>query len=63
MEQMLRSRSAIKSLVEIVETYSAIDPFDPAGEKPNSVVGDIEFKDVEFSYPTRKETIVLPGVQ
>lgn len=62
LEQVMRSRSAIKSLVNIIETPSAIDPLDPGGQKLESVAGEIEFRNIHFSYPTRKEAEVLPGL-
>ena len=38
---------------------SKIDPEDLSGEKPEKVIGEIEFKGVSFVYPTRKDVQVL----
>jgi ATP-binding cassette subfamily B (MDR/TAP) protein 1 len=38
-----------------------IDSLSPDGKKPDKVEGNIEFKDVVFSYPTRQETNVFNG--
>ena len=39
----------------------AIDVTSDQGERPESVQGNIEFKDVSFHYPTRTQTQVFDG--
>ena len=39
-----------------------IDSSSDEGFKPESVVGDIEFNNVVFSYPTRQEVNVFSGL-
>lgn len=39
-----------------------IDSTSPLGEKPSQVVGQIEFLNVKFRYPTRPDTIVLKNL-
>ena len=44
---------------------SAIDPASEEGECPESLVGNIEFSDVVFSYPARPDVQVMleaPGM-
>nr|QNH67930.1 ATP-binding cassette transporter subfamily B member 1-like protein X2 [Brachionus plicatilis] len=53
--------SAIK-VFEILETKSKIDAFDSNGQKLSQLNGEIEFKDVHFSYPTRPEAKILKGL-
>ena len=53
--------SAIK-VFEILETKSKIDPFESNGQKLNDINGEIEFKDIHFSYPTRPEAKILKGL-
>nr|APD26504.1 ATP-binding cassette transporter subfamily B member 1-like X2 protein [Brachionus koreanus] len=53
--------SAIK-IFEILETKSKIDAFDSKGQKLSKINGEIEFKDVHFSYPTRPEAKILKGL-
>uniref|UniRef100_A0AAR2L7T3 ABC-type xenobiotic transporter n=1 Tax=Pygocentrus nattereri TaxID=42514 RepID=A0AAR2L7T3_PYGNA len=39
-----------------------IDSFSDAGHKPDVVKGDIEFKNIHFSYPSRQDVKVLDGM-
>lgn len=54
-----RAASAASELFQLMDRESQIDPFDPSGEKPDSVTGDIEFRGVSFSYPMRPGITVL----
>ena len=55
-------KEAASAIYEIIERPSKILLNDPAGHKPESIEGEIEFVDVKFSYPSRKDTPVLNGV-
>ncbi|CAF0756890.1 unnamed protein product [Adineta steineri] len=44
---------------EIIDRQTKIDASSDAGEKPQSLTGDIEFKDVIFTYPARQEAPIL----
>jgi ABC-type multidrug transport system fused ATPase/permease subunit len=39
-----------------------IDSSSDAGEKPSSVTGELEFKNVTFAYPTRQEVNIFEGL-
>lgn len=52
----LRRGSAIAALPKYL-----IDSSSPDGLKPNSVIGEIVFKDVQFCYPSRLEVKVFDG--
>lgn len=54
-----RAASAASELFQLMDRESQINPFDPSGEKPTSVIGDIEFRGVSFSYPMRPGITVL----
>src|SRR3990167_1905466 len=55
-------REAAYSIYQVIERKSKIPLNDPNGHVPQDIEGDIEFRDVEFSYPSRPETKVLNGL-
>mmetsp|Transcript_4918 Transcript_4918/g.14223 ORF Transcript_4918/g.14223 Transcript_4918/m.14223 type:complete len:1045 (+) Transcript_4918:504-3638(+) len=57
MRKSLQRRSTLNSL-----PHYQIDSSSPSGMKPKAVVGDIEFKDVSFRYPTRTKVDVYNGL-
>jgi ATP-binding cassette subfamily B (MDR/TAP) protein 1 len=56
------SETAFKSgskIVSLRDRKVPIDSFEETGLQPSTVEGKIEFKDITFRYPTRKEVTVL----
>ena len=53
---------AAAKLFATIDRVPAIDSADPSGLSPEKIVGEIELKDVKFSYPTRPDVEVLKGV-
>lgn len=51
-----------KSVFEIVERQSNIDPFSEKGFKPDKVIGKLRFDNVHFTYPSRPDEPVLQGL-
>ncbi|XP_071520197.1 ATP-dependent translocase ABCB1-like [Panulirus ornatus] len=62
MEAFNVARGAAATIYDIVERKSTIDPTSPLGERPKDIKGTIEFKDVQFNYPSRPNVEVLKGV-
>jgi ATP-binding cassette subfamily B (MDR/TAP) protein 1 len=62
MQAFANGRAAAFKIFTIVDRQSKIDPYDPNGAKPDSVHGDIEFRDVHFRYPSRPEVPILNGL-
>ncbi|XP_075484013.1 ABC transporter B family member 20-like isoform X2 [Primulina tabacum] len=56
---ILKRRKSLTSVFEIIDRVPKIDPDDNSALKPPNVYGSIEFKYVDFSYPTRPEVLVL----
>ncbi|PKA46251.1 ABC transporter B family member 20 [Apostasia shenzhenica] len=56
---ILKRRKSLISVFEIIDRIPKIDPDDNSGVKPPNVYGSIEFKNVDFCYPTRPEAMVL----
>ncbi|KAI8006435.1 ABC transporter B family member 20 [Camellia lanceoleosa] len=56
---ILKRRKSLISVFEIIDRVPKIDPDDNLALKPPNVYGSIELKNVDFSYPTRPEVLVL----
>ncbi|KAL2539958.1 ABC transporter B family member 20 [Abeliophyllum distichum] len=56
---ILKRRKSLTSVFEIIDRVPKIDPDDSSALKPPNVYGSIELKNVDFSYPTRPEILVL----
>ncbi|XP_071946246.1 ATP-dependent translocase ABCB1-like [Antedon mediterranea] len=53
---------AASVLYNIIDNEPEIDTYSEEGKKPKTVDGNIEFRNVKFSYPTRSEVEVLKGL-
>jgi len=53
---------AAAKLFATIDRVPPIDSADPSGLTPEKVVGEIELKDVKFSYPTRPGVEVFKGI-
>lgn len=53
--------SAASELFSIIDKPSKIDPLSREGLRPDTFLGDIEFRDVRFAYPARPGAEVLQG--
>eukprot|EP01112_Ceratiomyxa_fruticulosa_P011035 TRINITY_DN2961_c0_g3_i1.p1 TRINITY_DN2961_c0_g3~~TRINITY_DN2961_c0_g3_i1.p1 ORF type:complete len:537 (+),score=116.78 TRINITY_DN2961_c0_g3_i1:186-1613(+) len=57
-----KAKVAVSSIFRSLDRRSQID-VDTKGDIPNEeIVGDIEFRDVHFSYPTRKQSPIFRGL-
>ncbi|GMG99353.1 hypothetical protein Nepgr_001193 [Nepenthes gracilis] len=56
---ILKRRKALISVFEIIDRVPKIDRDDSSALKPPNIYGSIEFKGVDFCYPTRPEVLVL----
>jgi len=57
--QIQRAIGASERVLEIIEEET--EPSEKTGER-TKIIGDIEFEDVKFSYPTRKELEIIKGL-
>ncbi|XP_075169480.1 multi drug resistance 49 [Haematobia irritans] len=62
LESFATARGAAYNIFSTIDRKSNIDPFDTRGEKPNEVVGHIEFDNIYFRYPARSDVEVLKGL-
>ncbi|KAI4891347.1 hypothetical protein NFI96_015728 [Prochilodus magdalenae] len=56
------ARGAAHKVFNIIDHQPSIDSYADAGHKPDVVKGDIEFKNIHFSYPSRPDVKVLSGM-
>jgi len=56
------ARIAATDAYKIIDRKSNISVTDPRGLKPEVIEGVIEFKNVQFAYPTKPEKTILNGV-
>ncbi|KAK8735750.1 hypothetical protein OTU49_005300 [Cherax quadricarinatus] len=56
------ARGAASTIFDIIERKSTIDPTSSDGERPPTVEGIIEMKDVHFNYPSRPDVKILQGI-
>ncbi|XP_060717198.1 ATP-binding cassette, sub-family B (MDR/TAP), member 4 [Tachysurus vachellii] len=56
------ARGAAHKVFTIIEHKPSINSFSDEGYKPDVVKGNIEFKDIHFSYPSRQDVKVLHGM-
>ncbi|XP_076826866.1 ATP-dependent translocase ABCB1 isoform X2 [Brachyhypopomus gauderio] len=62
LESVAKARGAAYSIYDTIDRPRPIDSSSEEGFKPDSVKGDIEFKNIQFSYPSRKEVKILQGM-
>uniref|UniRef100_A0A6I8SWM3 ATP-binding cassette sub-family B member 5 n=1 Tax=Xenopus tropicalis TaxID=8364 RepID=A0A6I8SWM3_XENTR len=56
------ARAAASSIFKVIKQSSSIDNFSNDGFKPDNIKGNIELKDIYFSYPSRPGVKVLNGL-
>ena len=62
-KELAEARGAAKKIFDIIETKSSIDAFEQKNNlELNDLKGEIEFENVIFSYPQRKDVNVLKGL-
>ncbi|KAI8003263.1 ABC transporter B family member 11 [Camellia lanceoleosa] len=54
-------QAAAFKMIETINKKSEIDPYDTNGQKLDDICGDIELRDVYFSYPARQNELIFSG--
>ncbi|CAD0082374.1 unnamed protein product [Aureobasidium vineae] len=58
-QAITNASSAAAELFAIIDKPSVLDPLSPEGKTPDTCVGEIEIRDLSFSYPSRPTAPVL----
>jgi ATP-binding cassette subfamily B (MDR/TAP) protein 1 len=53
------ARGAAYKIYQTIDRIPTIDPDSETGIKPTKVIGNIEFKNVQFKYPSRPDVMIL----
>lgn len=61
-EAFANARGAAYEIFSIIDNKPSIDSFSKNGYKPDNIKGNLEFKNVHFHYPSRKEVQILKGL-
>ncbi|XP_011362437.1 multidrug resistance protein 1 isoform X1 [Pteropus vampyrus] len=61
-EAFANARGAAYEIFRIMDNKPSIDSYSKNGHKPDNIKGNLEFKNVHFSYPSRKEVKILKGL-
>ncbi|KAK3571853.1 hypothetical protein QTP86_020453, partial [Hemibagrus guttatus] len=62
LESVAKARGAAYAIYSTIDMPHPIDSSSKEGYKPDSVKGDIEFKNIHFNYPSRKDVKILQGL-
>ncbi|KAJ8004768.1 hypothetical protein DPEC_G00139710 [Dallia pectoralis] len=62
LEAIAKARGAAYEVYRTIDQPRPIDSSSKEGHKPDHVRGDIEFKNIHFNYPSRKDVKILQGL-
>ncbi|KAF2308652.1 hypothetical protein GH714_011734 [Hevea brasiliensis] len=56
---LAKSSDAVGSAFTVLDRCTKIEPEDPNGFKPDTIMGHVELRDVDFVYPARPDVIIF----
>ncbi|VFQ84784.1 unnamed protein product [Cuscuta campestris] len=59
MKHFSEASLSLERIMEVIKRAPEIDSESPEGQTLESISGELEFRNVEFAYPTRPESIIL----
>ncbi|NXY34317.1 MDR1 protein, partial [Pomatorhinus ruficollis] len=62
LENVASARGAAYEVYKIINKKRLIDSSSKEGYKPDKLVGEIEFRNIHFSYPSRPDVTILKGL-
>ncbi|XP_055387529.1 multidrug resistance protein homolog 49-like [Condylostylus longicornis] len=61
-ETLSVARAAAANIFQVIDRKSTIDSMSDEGLTPLNIIGDIEFKNIHFEYPSRQNVKILNGI-
>ncbi|KAF2316201.1 hypothetical protein GH714_041542 [Hevea brasiliensis] len=58
---LAKGSDAVGSVFTVLDRYTKIEPEDSDGFKPETIMGNVELRDVDFAYPARPDVIIFKG--
>ncbi|WJX81549.1 ABC transporter B member 15 [Trifolium repens] len=58
-KDLVKGADVVSSIFDILDRHTKIEPDNPGGFKPETLMGQIEFHDVHFSYPARPNVVIF----
>ncbi|WJX76042.1 ABC transporter B member 15 [Trifolium repens] len=58
-KDLVKGADVVSSIFAILDRHTKIEPDDPGGFKPETLMGQLEFCDVHFSYPARPNVVIF----
>ncbi|XP_005041072.1 PREDICTED: ATP-binding cassette sub-family B member 5 isoform X2 [Ficedula albicollis] len=62
LESVANARGAAYEVYKIINKKRLIDSSSKEGYKPDKIIGEIEFRNIHFSYPSRPDAKILKGL-
>ncbi|KAG5856705.1 hypothetical protein ANANG_G00010730 [Anguilla anguilla] len=62
LEAIVKAQGAASEIYNTIDMHRPIDSSSKEGHKPDRVIGNIEFKNIQFSYPSRKDITILKSM-
>ncbi|XP_064907342.1 ATP-binding cassette sub-family B member 5 isoform X1 [Columba livia] len=62
LESVAKARGAAYEIYQIIDKKRLIDSSSKEGYKPDKLIGEIEFRNIHFSYPSRPDVKILRGL-
>lgn len=58
---LAKGSDSVATVFAVLDRYTRIEPDDPEGHRPDKIVGQVEFVDLDFAYPARPGSLILEG--
>ncbi|CAO2044869.1 unnamed protein product [Urochloa humidicola] len=56
-----KGADAVASVFAVLDRKTNVDPDNPEGHKPEKIIGEVDIKEIDFSYPSRPDVLIFKG--